>query len=251
MPAVDAAAAAGRRRAAASISTTWAVTSALGGSITSPKSQNGRSRHERAGVVDVERRPAAVAALHAERPRDRPVDAPRRRRRLGLAATRRAGRAPPRPCRRCRGSCRWRTRTPSRPARGRGRRTDQSPGTRISSPSSQSAAPHERRVVGRRRRRRRAPITASAVSHTGDWHASSRRRAVARGRVKRVEAGERRPRMTGMVERVAEQVQGHHRVDPRRLDAAPRAVGLLAGDDPALGLGQRPLAAAGADGRRS
>ena len=38
-----------------------------------------------------------------------------------------------------------------------------------------------------------------------------------------------------MLERVAAQVQRHQRVDPRRLDPAPRAVGLLAAHDPALG----------------
>jgi len=37
-----------------------------------------------------------------------------------------------------------------------------------------------------------------------------------------------------MVERVPEGAQGHQRVDPRRLDAAPAAVGLLVGDDPGL-----------------
>ena len=39
-----------------------------------------------------------------------------------------------------------------------------------------------------------------------------------------------------VVQRVAQQVQGEDRVDPRRLDAAPAAVGLLAGDDPLGGL---------------
>ena len=57
-------------RAPASISTTWAVTSADGGSITAPKSQNGSFVDELAGVVGVERAPAAVArtacrAIHA------------------------------------------------------------------------------------------------------------------------------------------------------------------------------------------
>ena len=37
---------------------TWAVTSAVGGSITSPKSQNGRSRISAPAVVGVERRPS-------------------------------------------------------------------------------------------------------------------------------------------------------------------------------------------------
>src|SRR5919206_1100761 len=41
-----------------------------------------------------------------------------------------------------------------------------------------------------------------------------------------------------VVERVVPQAQGDQRVDPWRLDAAPRAVGLLAVDDPALGAGE-------------
>src|SRR5207245_4704607 len=39
----------------------------------------------------------------------------------------------------------------------------------------------------------------------------------------------------GMLERVALQRERHQRVDPRGLDPAPRAIGLLALDDPALG----------------
>ena len=38
---------------------------------------------------------------------------------------------------------------------------------------------------------------------------------------------------------IAANVERHHRVDPGRLDAAPRAVGFLAGDDPSLGPRQR------------
>ena len=42
-----------------------------------------------------------------------------------------------------------------------------------------------------------------------------------------------------MLDRIAEQVERHQRVDPRWLDASPRAVGLLPVDDEALGLLQR------------
>src|SRR4029434_7298845 len=41
-----------------------------------------------------------------------------------------------------------------------------------------------------------------------------------------------RARERGVVERVALEVQREHRVHPGRLDAAPRAVGLLALEDP-------------------
>ena len=62
------AAGASARPSPPSISRTWAVTSALGSSITSPKSQNGMSRHDLPHVVGVERPPAAVLALHADGP---------------------------------------------------------------------------------------------------------------------------------------------------------------------------------------
>jgi hypothetical protein len=86
------------------------------------------------------------------------------------------------------------------------------------------------------------------VSQTGDWHASIRRPAL----VLDGEAVEARERADEdrMVEWVAECVQRDDRPDPRRLDAAPRAVGLLALDDPALGRAQRAPAQR-RDGRRS
>ena len=46
----------------------------------------------------------------------------------------------------------------------------------------------------------------------------------------------------GMVERVAERMQRDDRPDPRRLDASPGAVRLLALDDPSLGRAQGPAA---------
>ena len=60
---------------AASISTTCAVTSADGGSITAPKSQNGSLVVSVLGVVGVERAPAAVLGLHADQPAHTSVDA--------------------------------------------------------------------------------------------------------------------------------------------------------------------------------
>ena len=64
-----------------------------------------------------------------------------------------AARARSRRCRRCPGRRRWRTRTPSRQAPPPGRRTDQSPGVRISSFSSQrSSRPAPGRPAPRRRR---------------------------------------------------------------------------------------------------
>ena len=96
------------------------------------------------------------------------------------------------------------------------------------------------------RRRSRAPgskpasssaMTASAVSHTGDWHASSRRPASSS--IVKLSSPASARTITGMVEPVAERVQRDDRPDPRRLDPAPRAVRLLPLDDPALGRAQR------------
>ena len=58
----------------ASISTTWAVTSARGGSITSPKSQNGMRPAERRGCCRRRTRPSPRRRLHAERPALAPFD---------------------------------------------------------------------------------------------------------------------------------------------------------------------------------
>ena len=182
-----------------------------------------------AGVVGVERAPAAVARLHADRPSDAALD-----RRADVGPRRRASAAQrqhhlggvvdvgvgvvgelERPAGR---------------RRGRGRCTAQSPVTRTSSASSHSTAALHRRVVGSARRRRAARSARAQVSHTGDWQASSRRitpSGVSRGSMKPSRPVERRDQRR-MVERVAEQVQREDRVDPRRLDAAPPAVGLLA-----------------------
>ena len=148
------------------------MTSALGGSVTAPKSQNGELGAEAARVVDVERAPAAGAALHAEHPGEAALGGaagvvPRAAQRehddgrvvdvgvvlvreLEREAARRRAPAGGRPSRRATStSCR------REPVARRARSRDAS-GRR---PASSSA------------------ITASAVSQTGDWHASIRRPA--------------------------------------------------------------------------
>ena len=98
---------AGRRPCprAASISTTCAVTSADGGSMTSPKSQNG-SRLGKVLVLSASNAPQPPSRDCMPRfQRDRPVDGRAHRVRVGVRR-RGAARAPPRRCRRCRGSCR-------------------------------------------------------------------------------------------------------------------------------------------------
>ena len=216
-----------------------AVTSAEGGSMTAPKSQNGSLSTSVAGVVGVEGAPAAVLGLHPGQPGQRAVDG-------GLVLRRAsgppgAGRAPPRRCRRCRGSCRCRTRTPSRRGPGPACGPTSRPGR-----GSPRRAPTGRRGPGTGHRRpgprRPARSSSSTVSQTGDWHAS-RRRTGPSGCLSRM-VNRSRPAMplamTGWSSGVAEQVQRHQRVHPGRLDAAPAAVLLLPGDDP---LGARRSAA--------
>ena len=194
------------------------MTSALGGSITSPKSQNGRSRIERPAVVDVERAPAAVGALHPLEPAhaalDRRADArsvgmvdgPQRQHDLGgvvdvgvvdvgeleRPAARLADRAGARPSRRV---------------------------PRICWSSSQSAPRIDRLVVGGQPGVVRARSSPAHVSQTGDWQASTRRRC-RRRIVKRSSPSSPRSDHR-MVDAVPEQVQGDQRVHPGRLDAAP------------------------------
>ena len=154
-------------------------------------------------------------------------------------ADRAAARARPRRCRRCRGSCRWRTRTTSRRARAR---AGAPPSRRAAAPARRAASRRRARAPGRRpaRRRRASATIASAVSQTGDWQASRRRlcSVLDREALEALEPGAHHR----VLERVAAQVQRDQRVDPRRLDAAPGAVGLLAAHDPALGARQRGLA---------
>ncbi len=86
---------------------------------------------------------------------------------------------------------------------------------------------------------RRPPgaVMDSTVSQTGDWHASRRRMPSSRiVKPSRPSSGLLDDRV---VQAVAHQVQRHDRVHPRRLDAAPAAVGLLAGDDPVDAPAQR------------
>ena len=128
-----------------SASTTCAVTSADGGSITAPKSQKGSFVHS-CGVLSAsnapqppsrdcmpssQRSPRSMAAAARHRPAGPPGCGPG------------AARAPRPRCRRCPGSRRCRTRTPSRlaPARG-GAPASRRAGT--SSSSTQPAAARER-----------------------------------------------------------------------------------------------------------
>ena len=167
-------------------------------------------------VVDVEGAPAAAARLHSGRPGEAAVD--------GVAAGGSgAGRARRRRCRPRPGRGRSRTRRPSRRARARAC----APPSRRHGDllvESQSAARTSAGCSGRAPESRSAS-TARPVSQTGDWHASGRSRspssivnpsqpstAAAQGLV---------------LEAVAERGQHQDRPDPRRLDPAPRAVGLL------------------------
>ena len=99
----------------ASISTTCAVTSALRRVDHRAEVAERQLAGELAGVVGVERAPAAVRGTACRAARPTPaVD--RRLARPGDSRSRRSAEHAPRRCRRCRGSCRCRTRTPSRPA---------------------------------------------------------------------------------------------------------------------------------------
>ena len=122
-----------------SISTTCAVTSADGGSITAPKSQN--------GTFSTSRR--VLSASNAPQPPSRDcMPTAHRVPRSTAAATsgRSLGRRPAQREHHLGGvvdvgvARRWRTRTPSPRRRGRAACTAQSPLTRTSSPSSQSTA---------------------------------------------------------------------------------------------------------------
>ena len=181
------------------------------------------------GVVDVERAPAAVAALHALDPGHPAVDRARLR-------AHRSARAPARPrrCRRCRGSCRWRTRRPSRPARG-------------GAPDGPVAPDRDLLVeqVGRGGVEHRVARLQPGVGQRRHGE-----RGVPDGRLaglepppgvvfdgEAVEALETGPHGR-VVESVTLQVKGDQRVHPGRLDASPGAVGLLALQDPMLGASQ-------------
>ena len=142
--------------------------------------------------------------------------------------------APPRRCRRCPGSRRCRTRTPSPPGARPGRRTCQSPGPRISSASTHRGRRLQRRVVGAAARRRPArPSRARCPTPaTGTPPAAAPARPGVSSQIVNL-SRPARPRLDHrVVEAVAEQVQRDQRVDPRRLDAAPAAVLLLPRDDP-------------------
>ncbi len=141
------------------------------------------------------------------------------RRAAGRGGRRGGARARPRRCRRRRGSCRSRTRTPSRPARGPGGAPPSRPSTRDLLGEEPVGGAHERRVVGGdarvgERDRSRAPCPTPATGRPRA-SASPSRRTVKPSRPSKARAHHR------VVDRVAAQVQGHERVDPRRLDPAP------------------------------
>ncbi len=90
-------------------------------------------------------------------------------------------------------------------------------------------------------------MVARQVSQTGDWHCLDHPGAVLAGEREAVQGLQAGPH-DGVAEVVAEQVQGDHRVDGRRLDAAPAAVVLLPLDDPpARGGHGGPAQGAGGD----
>ncbi len=128
----------------------------------------------------------------------------------------------------------------SPPAGGQaGRRMLQSPLMVTSSPSSQAPARRMPSSVGRRARIGQPDHGQGRVPHRGLAGLEPAAGLVVDGEgVQPVQAGTHH----GMIERVALQVQRHQRVDPRRLDPAPGAVGLLALDDPPLGPLQGQLA---------
>ena len=190
--------------------------------------------HDAPVVVDVERAPAAVAALH----RQQPVDA-----------------APDRGVRRAAG-----------PPAGRARST-----SAVSSVSGyQTLSNSKDQPPGRPRRgiSHQSPKRSTSLASS---HCAERARAGSSGRQARVAQGHRgqrrvpdggqagldpqavavldpegavearqAPRDHRVVQGVAQRVQRDDRVDPRRLDAAPGAVGLLAVADPARDPRLRP-----------
>ena len=138
-----------------------AVTSALGGSVTAPKSQNG-SFGGSSLVLSTSKAPQPPSlALHAERS----TRGRARRRRRSSSPARGAARARRRPCRRRRGSCRSRTRTGSRRRRGP---AGAPPSRRGPAPRGRRAsrAPRTTGVVRRARGPRRAARSARAPCPT-------------------------------------------------------------------------------------
>ena len=219
---------------AASSSTACAVTSALGGSITSPKSQNGTSRGS-VRVLSTSNAPQPPSAhcipiSHSTASSTAVVDA------LGIGM---AGAAQGQRDHRGvvdvgvvdvrvleRPTAAGQVRPPHGPVAGDvGDLTVKQPLGRA----------HERRIaglqagVGQRDQRQRG------VPHRRLARLQPSLLGLLDGeRVEAVEAGAHHR----MVERIPLQVKRHQRVHPRRLDPAPAAVGLLALDDPALGRAQ-------------
>ena len=150
-----------------------AVTSADGGSMTSPKSQNGSLVTSRL-VLSASKapQPPSLDCIPVSQVTPRCTAAADRGGRRGGRPG--AARAAPRRCRRCRGSRRCRTRTPSRRGPARAAAPASRPGPVISSSSTQPAALISAGWSAGRPASAR-PMIASTVSQTGDWQASSRR----------------------------------------------------------------------------
>ncbi len=199
------------------------------------------------GVVLVEGAPAAASALHADQPVDAALASPPRCR--APAISDRCGRAPARSarrrCRRRRDRNCWHIRRPSRPASHAGSFTDQSPGTQTCRLSTQSTAFSTASACTSS-----APASSKAsrvriVSQTGLLVAWMK---VASPTSTRQPGSSRQARPLGhhrMVERIALHMERHQAVDPRRLDAAPAAVGILMADRSIPAHGGRPRRATG------
>jgi len=201
------------------------VTSALGGSVTAPKSKKGRS------VVSVERAPTAVGGLHADEPVERAV--------AGCIAAGVAGGA----------------------AKGQ----DHLCGVvdvgvvdvlKLESPAAwRKLGPADRPVADDCDLFLKQPVPCGFQSRVVRWctridQCDSRQSGVPhRGLacldppapfVLESEGVQARDRcgQDGVVERVALQHEGDRRVDHGRLDPTPAAIGFLAGHDPAFGFAQ-------------
>ncbi len=204
------------------------MTSALGGSVTAPKSQNG-SFPGSVGVVDVERRPAVVPRLHPEHPCDRAVGRPgadpgaSQRHHddggvvdVGIVVVRELERE----------AAGGEVRPAHRPVALDVHLARDEP---LGRPADRVVTLLEPCVEQRDQRKRGVPHGRLAGLDPAALFVLDR---------ERVEPGERSLEHR-MVEREPERVQRDHRPDPRRLDAAPRAVPLLPVDDPLDGAVER------------
>ncbi len=177
------------RPSLASASTTWAVTSADGGSMTAPKSQNGSLHSSRVLSASKAPKPPSREAMPFSHWIARSIGSE-----ASGNATLRSARGSPRRCRRCRGRRRCRTRTPSRPA---GCPVDaptspRAPDLLVHDPSAPRAGAGSSGGVPESP----SAFMARTVSQTGDWHASSAKRPCSSRIVNRSRPSSPR-RMTG------------------------------------------------------